>query len=288
MSIPKVKRYENGKEIVGQVDTPYEITWEAWQLLTDAEKEKRKWLITDVPSADGFATVENMKLLWTNPSPTVDFASQQITLSSDDYDFYMVKARCVTASSGECYIFEKGYGGRIDSGSFATSARNVDRDITYVDSTHLSFSNATLNGATSNGFIVPLAVYGFKKQIEIRFNALAQNVKATVDYSTEEHPIGTWIDGSTLYEKTIDFGSLPNNTSKSVAHGISNISRIYQIDGIAVETSGNTYKNIPFTVHNTTTGNISMYVDHTNVYIQTSNDQRAYNGYVTLRYTKTA
>lgn len=35
-------------------------------------------------------------------------------------------------------------------------------------------------------------------------------------YSDEEKEIGTWTDGSKLYQRYIDFGSLPSNTMKSV------------------------------------------------------------------------
>lgn len=35
-------------------------------------------------------------------------------------------------------------------------------------------------------------------------------------YSTDEREIGTWIDGSTLYERVINVGALPNNTLKTI------------------------------------------------------------------------
>ena len=40
-------------------------------------------------------------------------------------------------------------------------------------------------------------------------------------YSTEEQVVGTWVDGSTVYRKVIHYGTMPNKTSKTVAHNIS-------------------------------------------------------------------
>ena len=42
--------------------------------------------------------------------------------------------------------------------------------------------------------------------------------------STSEVNTGfTWVDGSPIYKKTVNFGVLPNNTSKQVAHNIQNV-----------------------------------------------------------------
>lgn len=45
-----------------------------------------------------------------------------------------------------------------------------------------------------------------------------------VDYSLDEQDTGLkWIDGKPIYQKTINFGALPNRTTKSVNHSISNV-----------------------------------------------------------------
>lgn len=43
-----------------------------------------------------------------------------------------------------------------------------------------------------------------------------EDLEASNEFSLEEKRIGTWIDGKPLYRKMIDFGTLPNNASKSV------------------------------------------------------------------------
>ena len=100
-------------------------------------------------------------------------------------------------------------------------------------------------------------------------------------YSTEEHVVGEWIDGSTLYEKTVDVGALPNNTRKTVNHNISNINHIVSINGIGI---GSNYIPLPWAG---TTNVCYIYADGTIISIVSNDDISPYNGYITLRYTKT-
>lgn len=297
MSIPKVKRYENGKEITGQVDTPYEITWEAWQLLTDAEKEKRKWLITDVPGAKGFITVENMKLLWSNPSPTSAFTAQNITLASSDYDKLLVIARNATSINraiSVCADKGMGFALSICGPGAGNAATVVIRPVEYVNDTTFTIYNCSsavgTTSTTDNSQLIPIAIYGIKQQTEIRFNALAENVKATVDYSTDEQPIGTWIDGRTLYQKTLNLGAMPNNTAKNVVHGISNLDFIIDYRGFVKHTTvARNGLPIPFVNTNGTnaTSNIRVSLNGDNLVVMTPSDFSSYEGYVTLQYVKT-
>lgn len=104
-------------------------------------------------------------------------------------------------------------------------------------------------------------------------------------YSTTEQEIGTWVDGSTLYEKTIDIGELPNNTTKSVAHNISNLSTVVYLLGFASNSSVTLPLPVP---HPDNVNAININADATNINIATGRDRRAYSGYVTIRYTKSS
>ena len=100
-------------------------------------------------------------------------------------------------------------------------------------------------------------------------------------YSTEEQLIGAWFDGKPLYQKTIDFGNLPNATNKSVAHGVANVDNIW-IDKTAsyfVDTRGHYYDVSDFDWH--------CNIDRTNVNIETTVDRTSAKAVVTIRYTKT-
>lgn len=107
-----------------------------------------------------------------------------------------------------------------------------------------------------------------------------------LDYSTIEINTGTkWVDGSTIYKKTINIGNLPNNTTKTVAHNITNFSTLIKLEGNF--TNGTNSASIPYSAP-TTSKNVQAYIDATNVTIGTGEDRSAYSGYVTVYYTKSA
>ena len=106
-------------------------------------------------------------------------------------------------------------------------------------------------------------------------------------YSATEHRIGTWL-GKPIYRKTINFGALPNATSKSVAHNISNIDFVTSYIATAKNTTYNYYLNIPATSPVNNIYSASCYIDNSNIYIQTGDDKTGYTiCYVTIEYTKT-
>ena len=110
----------------------------------------------------------------------------------------------------------------------------------------------------------------------------------TVHYSTEEHVVGTWIDGSTLYEKTIEIGSVNASQSKDVAHNISNFGMLVDFSCVAINTAENKWNVIP-RVDNADTYQRGISVSNSSITIgQSSNAQALTNCYATLRYTKSS
>lgn len=123
-------------------------------------------------------------------------------------------------------------------------------------------------------------------EIEEKFINVNQSGGSSIVYSTNEQLIGKWVNGEDLYQKTVNCGNLPNATSKTVAHGISNLDRIISAEGFAKSSTNQT--PIPF-VNNTTVGSqVVLIVDNTNITLRTSDDRSPYTGYITLRYTKTS
>lgn len=107
-------------------------------------------------------------------------------------------------------------------------------------------------------------------------------------YSTDEHVIGTWIDGKPFYEKTINFGTLPDNAQKSVSHDISNLKKIISVDCVASNSDGTLFVPIP----RSATGSSKQYdiditISNQNINIATGFDRTTWTAYVTLKYTKT-
>ena len=104
--------------------------------------------------------------------------------------------------------------------------------------------------------------------------------------TTEQKTPFTWIDGKPIYKKTIDFGSLPNNSTKNVAHGISNLGDLIDIRG-TTKTSWGTYQ-LPLVFPGSDVNYITnVSVNATNISMSNSADRSGFTAYVTLWYTKT-
>ena len=139
---------------------------------------------------------------------------------------------------------------------------------------------------------IPLVFYDLKNR-SVGVNSIPNN-QGTLEvngadvsntYRTTETRIGTWIDGSPLYRKVINFGALPNNSNKDVAHNIQNIGVTISCIGMAVRTSDSRALTIP---DSTPSAEIGCGVTNTNVYIVTHNDRSSFdNGSLILEYTKT-
>ena len=109
-------------------------------------------------------------------------------------------------------------------------------------------------------------------------------------YSEDERLIGLWTDNKPLYQKTIDCGALPANTTKSVPHGIENIDRIVYVNGCAFRSTSGSETGIPLpSTHYQTIGNQNeISVNFTNVILRNGNSSASSfdKAQVTIRYTK--
>lgn len=151
----------------------------------------------------------------------------------------------------------------------ANSATNATANIT---SPVITMSNTDPGEGSSLAENNYLAVYGGDSII--------------LDYSLNETNTGIkWIDGSAIYKKTISLGNLPNNTTKTVAHGISNFGVLVNLEGHF--TNGTNTGPLPYSA-TTLAKNVQIYADATNITIGTGEDRSAYSGYATLYYTKSS
>jgi len=110
------------------------------------------------------------------------------------------------------------------------------------------------------------------------------------NYSTTEQDTGfTWINGEHIYKKTIDLGGLPNATTKSIAHGITNLGRIIKQESWAYSSTDSTFLFIPHTNTGYIDRQVVVVVVGSNIDIRAGSDQSPYTeAYTTLYYTKTA
>lgn len=117
--------------------------------------------------------------------------------------------------------------------------------------------------------------------------ALDYTIGTENDYSTEERLIGTWVDGSGVYQKTVYLGALPNNTSKDVAHNISDSFRLISAFGAAYRSSDGA--NIPLPMVDMSLANmVRINITQSKITVVTGSDRSTWTGYVTIQYIKTA
>ena len=88
-----------------------------------------------------------------------------------------------------------------------------------------------------------------------------------------------------VYRLKVDLGSLPNAGSSGVAHGLSN----YHLDSVTVSGNADDGTNtLPLPFSNPTASYaITIYMNTTNVVVDTGTDRTSYTGYAILEYSKT-
>jgi hypothetical protein len=104
-------------------------------------------------------------------------------------------------------------------------------------------------------------------------------------YSSVEHIVGKWINGATLYEKTVDCGAMPNAATKSIAHGITGAAIFFITEGFFIAST--TSIPMPFASGTSFAYNANVYISGDNILAFAGVDRSAYTLYVTIRYTKT-
>ena len=113
-------------------------------------------------------------------------------------------------------------------------------------------------------------------------------------YSTTEKIVGCWTDGRPIYQKTINCGALPNNTTKDTTIDVANVSQIVGLSGFVYNSSTKAVFDMNSLMSNTTLSNnfviYASYNSSTSKYritMSTKTDVSAYSAYVTVQYTKT-
>lgn len=117
----------------------------------------------------------------------------------------------------------------------------------------------------------------------------AKNIDFATFSTTVEIPCGTWINGKTIYKKTIYLGTLPNDDTKEVLHHINNISYICGFSGIAYRPSDDSYfqlSNVPHPTRGLATS-INLVISSTKIIVSAGTNRSDMTGYCTIYYTKT-
>lgn len=90
-----------------------------------------------------------------------------------------------------------------------------------------------------------------------------------------------------VFRQVVNFGSLPNATTKSVAHGITVTARTTLTRLYAASTNTSALSYVPIPYASASNDNIELYMDATNVNITTNSNWSAYTiTYVIIEYLK--
>ena len=105
------------------------------------------------------------------------------------------------------------------------------------------------------------------------------------EYSTSEVLTNkTWL-GQPVYRKVIDCGAMPNNTTKTIAHGITGLTWIKSFEGVTY--NGTYYLLLNWPAGSGGGNQMQLAADATNFRITTYADISSYTTtYVTIEYTK--
>ena len=174
----------NGQTIVD--DSPEHIDWDDWCAMSPQEQAAVKEAVIDnAPGVDGGLSADLLNLLWENPDPTSAFAAQNITLASSDYDYLLMIANVDVNNPNQLSaIVSKGYGTYISLADInASGAINKYRGLYYVNDTTYSAANGYTGNSstTNNSIIIPKAIYGIKKTINLKFSAIASDVSTSAN-----------------------------------------------------------------------------------------------------------
>lgn len=161
-------------------------------------------------------------------------------------------------------------------GTSATIA--VGSTTTGSAGTNASVTNSGTSSAAVFDFVIPRGADGTNGTNGV-------DGKGFANYSqTEQATDLTWVDGKTIYQKTIYMDSLPNATTKDFNHGAS---IDYVVDYKGIVTDGSTYMSINAPSVGANNNNaFRTFVTSTYIRIATGQDRRTWSGYVTIYYTK--
>ena len=168
--------------------------------------------------------------------------------------------------------------GLVDSGSDIDTSEFVKKsDIVDV------VQSGNMNPVTSNA-VVPVDEVTLDNMQSVTSNAVAESLSYS---TTEQKTGGVWIDGKPIYKKVIDCGALPNNTSKAVAHNITNIDIVFKLYGVSRIPSSNIIP-LPFVDVTTPANGLQLYLTTNDIVLRTKANRSNYTKtYVTIIYTKT-
>ena len=281
---------DNSTDDTTEVNVIREMTKAEFDLLSAAEK-KGLINITDITGGNDdrfqpviYSTEEREIGVWKDGKPlyqkTVIITNADKNSSYDlgitDFDTYFVCDGSIDTTGIIPYLH-----GTYPDNSIGGFLDNTGSSLAWA------FRSESQAPATVNGFIT---VRYTKTTDQAGSGQWTPQGVPAVHYSEDEKVVGTWVDGSTLYEKTIyNAGGTYGNID--IQHGVSNLDKVIYAEGVCADSGSTPYNYYPFSRISNDGNNIGISVATTgqvSVYIPSAFQQRIVDIYVTIRYTKSS
>lgn len=168
------------------------------------------------------------------------------------------------------------------------SALNENSEIADINKCNATDMNEIKSVINANVAETEQDLLDMQTYITTSTNSIRDSLDLLMTFDTDEvNTEQTWYNGRYIYRKVINVGALPDTSSISVAHNITNLGQFVKILGLAIRSSDNDTLPLPYITFNANNaGGIVMYVNNTSIVINTSTNRSAYNGYVILEYVK--
>ena len=159
-----------------------------------------------------------------------------------------------------------------------------DNSVNQVDVTTSTSRNSTLDVTTKyTSRPTNTSVMWCIKAVRT-FSMKSEDAKI---YSYDECVVGRWIDGKVLYQKTVSFDNLVDNSINNISTNISNIEAVISMTGSVLNDTA--WLTIPYYLNNNAEASITIFYNKemNTINILPKNRPNLTTGFVTIQYTKT-
>ena len=271
----------NGVTLSGDKDSEdLGIVWEGTQAQYDAILTKdpnTTYYITDADDGgDNFQPVIYSEIereigVWVDGKPLYVISLSFDTTSNATYD---VDTSALSIESLASYDFSA------TGNTYYYSSSDFIRGY-FTDATNSTFRVVS---GSSYPRCAGYVTFRYTKTTDVAGSGIwtPQGVPA-IHYLTEEHIVGTWVDGKTIYEKTI---AVTQGSSETSYPAPSNIDKIWFVpDASFMVSSTSNVANIGYFV--TQSDRVQAYYQHSDNTIRVPSSWSG-SGYITIRYTKSS
>lgn len=159
-----------------------------------------------------------------------------------------------------------------------------------VDKAVVIDNKENLMANTTSGKVAgALAAKNAITELNSELSSAITDISRLKGFSGSERPIGSWIDGRTVYRKCFNIGGIATGTTTK-AHGIANLDRPLHLYGSAKDTTSSSGFTITLPYVNSADGTkqISINANNANILLYNAIGSNTYSAIVVMEYIKKA